>query len=246
MIRKPQTDFSNLEISTWLNKEKVSASSIEAYRKALLVSCPNHIVIDHLFNEVELEAVTNALQQPNRWITQKHTYSALYVDDNQWQDTHKDERFVQRDVWNRDESTLPNSNTAHEFLSFLRGDEFMSVLSGIFNTSLTDLNVVAPEINTNYFRLGTTDFVEQHADDSPGREVCMLLYLNKDWKDHSKAGGELVFIGETEEPISIAPLFNRCVLFDPSSKGSEHWVKKLNSESPNQYRYNVTSWYWSE
>lgn len=72
----------------------------------------------------------------------------------------------------------------------------------------------------------------------------MLLYLNKAREEN--AGGELVFIGTKAEPISIAPLYNRCVLFDPSSKCSEHWVKKLNSEYGDHYRYNVTSWYWSE
>ena len=69
----------------------------------------------------------------------------------------------------------------------------------------------------------------------------MLLYLNKEWK--SNAGGELVFIGEHDESISVAPLYNRCVLFDPSSKGSEHWVKRLDSKSAGVFRYNVTSWY---
>ena len=246
MARRLRKDFLNTRYSSWLNKEKSSLFSLESYRKSLLASCPNYIVIDQLFDEIKLDQVINALQQPNAWITQKHTYSALYVDDDQWQNTHKNERFVQRDVWNRDKCTLPNSDIAQEFLSFLRGDEFMSLLSRIFNVSLTDLNVATPEINTNYFRLSTKDFVEQHADDSPGREVCMLLYLNKDWKDDSEAGGELVFIGNNEDPIRIVPLYNRCVLFDPSSKGSEHWVAKLNAESSNLYRYNITSWYWSE
>jgi Rps23 Pro-64 3,4-dihydroxylase Tpa1-like proline 4-hydroxylase len=72
----------------------------------------------------------------------------------------------------------------------------------------------------------------------------MLLYLNKE--RNNNAGGELVFMGKNDKPISIAPLYNRCVLFNPSSKGSEHWVETLNSEYADEYRYNVTSWYWSE
>ena len=152
-----------------------------------------------------------------------------------------DERFVQRGVWRREEAS---SNKAQDFLLFLRGPEFMSVLSRIFKVRITDMNVSDPEINTNYFRLGADDFVEQHADDSPGREVCMLLYFNKEW--HNNAGGELTFIAKDDEPISIAPLYNRCVLFDPSSKGSEHWVETLSSADTDAYRYNVTSWYWSE
>ena len=229
----------------WLNDEQAIDSSVCAYRESLLRSCPNHIVIDNLFDEAKLNDVIKVLQQPHCWQTQKHTYSALYVDSDQWQKTSNDQRFVQRDVWRRETvSSTVSSNIAQNFLSFLRGGEFMSVLSRIFNVSLTDINVADPDINTNYFRLGAADFVEQHADDSPGREVCMLLYLNKEW--NHDAGGELVFIGTNGKPISIAPLFNRCVLFDPSSKGSEHWVKTLNPEYRDDYRYNVTSWYWSE
>jgi Rps23 Pro-64 3,4-dihydroxylase Tpa1-like proline 4-hydroxylase len=240
----------------WLNDEQVNDRAIDAYRKSLLSTCPNHIVIDHLFNAEKLDNVIRVLQQPHQhqhqhWKTQQHTYSALYVDSEQWHKASNDQRFVQRDVWQRDaasssivDSSSVNSNAAHDFLSFLRGHEFMSVLSRIFKVLLTDKNVSEPDINTNYFRLGAADFVEQHADDSPGRQVCMLLYLNKEWNINN--GGELVFISKNNQPIKIAPLYNRCVLFDPSSEGSEHWVEKLKPEHTDDYRYNVTSWYWSE
>jgi len=225
----------------WLNDEQITDSAISSYRKSLLSSYPNHVVIDNLFNSAKLSEIISILQQPDNWKTQKHTYSSLYVNDNQWQKTCDEHRFVQRDAWQRDPVS---SGVAQDFLSFLRSEEFLSVLSRIFNVQLTDINVEDPQINTNYFRLCTHDFIEQHADDSPGREVCMLVYLNKGWSDNT--GGELVFIGDGDGPITIAPLFNRCVLFDPSSKGSEHWVERLNTEYTDTYRYNVTSWYWSE
>lgn len=234
----------------WLNHEKVTHATISAYRKLLLSSCPNYIVVDNLFNEAQLDHVLKALKHTDNWATQRHTYSELYVDNIQWQETDKHQRFVQRDVWQPEthashttSSNVHNYKIANDFLQFLRGDEFMAVLSQLFKVKITDINVEDPKINTNYFRLSTADFIEQHADDSPGREVCMLLYLNKDWNENS--GGELIFMGK-DESISIAPIYNRCVFFDPSSKGSEHWVKKLNGKHADRYRYNVTSWYWSE
>ena len=227
----------------WLNKEKVNEVSIQTYRRLLLDSCPNHVVIDGLFNEAKLDDVMKVLQFPRQWQTQKHTYSALYVGDSEWNESTPEERFVQRDIWLRD-ANFSKDNLAQEFLSFLRSDQFMSVLSRIFNVALTDKNVGDPQINTNYFRMCSSDFVEQHADDSPGREVCMLLYLNKGWKKDD--GGELVFLYDDKEHINVAPLYNRCVLFDPSSQGSEHLVKRLNSGLDDVFRYNVTSWYWSE
>jgi Rps23 Pro-64 3,4-dihydroxylase Tpa1-like proline 4-hydroxylase len=230
----------------WLNNEQIGDSAISTYRQSLLSSCPNHIVIDNLFNETKLDDVLRVLQQPHNWKIQQHTYSTLYVDDAEWQQASSDQRFVQRDAWQRQtqRSNTLVSSAADDFLSFLRADEFMSLLSRIFDVKITDMNVGDPAINTNYFRLNAADFVEQHADDSPGREVCMLLYLNKEWKRNT--GGELIFSGKDDAAISIPPLFNRCVLFDPSSEGSEHWVKKLNTENTNLNRYNVTSWYWSE
>jgi SM-20-related protein len=230
----------------WLNSEQVIDSAMIAYRASLRGSSPNHIVIDRLFNEAKLDEVLKVLQQPHCWQGQKHAYSALYVDNARWQNTSKAQRFVQRDVWQRDvdNAHISSSDIAQQFLSFLRGEEFLAVLSNIFDVSLTDVNVADPELNSNYFRLGTHDFVKQHADDSPGRKVCMLLYLNRGWGDDG--GGELSFIGKSDEPTRIAPLYNRCVLFNPSSKGSEHWAEPLSSFNTHEYRYNVTSWYWSE
>jgi len=234
----------------WLNKEKTTRLAIVNYQKTLAQSCLKHVIIDGLFNELNLDKVVKALQTSNIWQTQKHTYSALYVDDDQWSRTSEEQRFVKRDVLSRDAFRIgqkkhQENKLALEFLEFLRGDEFMSLLSNMFNVQLTDKNVENPEVNTNFFRLAEDDLVEQHADDSPGREVCMLLYLNKDWEHNS--GGELVFSGiDASHPVEIAPLYNRCVLFDPSSKGSEHWVKQLKQADANNYRYNVTSWYWRE
>ncbi|MCS4307743.1 Rps23 Pro-64 3,4-dihydroxylase Tpa1-like proline 4-hydroxylase [Rheinheimera pacifica] len=230
----------------WLNEEQKLDAAIRTYRKTLLQSTPQHIVIDNLFDSNKLDEVVSILQQESGWQTQKHTYSALYVDNAKWQKTQKKQRFVQRDLWQRPALSAVGApdNVAEQFLAFLRSDEFMSWLSRIFKVALTDINVANPAINSNCFRLGATDFVNQHADDSPGREVCMLLYLNKGWQHNN--GGELVFLGADANPVSIAPLYNRCVLFNPASPGSEHWVKALTTENTQQYRYNVTSWYWSE
>ncbi|MBZ9612681.1 2OG-Fe(II) oxygenase [Rheinheimera maricola] len=230
----------------WLNEQHVTDAALRTYRKALLRACPNHLVIDNLFANDKLEQVMRILQRDTDWQAQQHSYSALYVDETTWQKTRNSQRFVQRDVWQRPafDATHPAANVAAEFLSFLRSDQFMALLSGIFNVSLTDINVAKPDINTNFFRLKATDFVNQHADDSPGREVCMLLYLNKDWQ--SDNGGELMFMGKDNNHITIAPLYNRCVLFNPSSEGAEHWVKALTTDNRQHCRYNVTSWYWSE
>lgn len=260
----------------WLNQQQITAQAIRSYRKTLMQSNPHFVVIDQLFDPIQLQQVSHILQQDQGWQTQQHTYAALYVDERKWQQTPEAQRFVQRDLWqrpalagnsapsqdfavshNEDQGACAqqhmttaisaqqfNPNPALEFLQYLRGEEFMALLSRLFRVQITDMHVAQPELNTNYFRLGPADFVNLHADDSPGREICMLLYLNEHWQEHQ--GGELVFSGKENQPVQIAPLFNRCVLFDPSSEGAEHWVNPVRTAQSTAYRYNVTSWYWTK
>lgn len=227
----------------WLNAALVTEQAIAGYRKTLAETCPNHLVIDGLFDPAKLQQVCQVLRQEQAWRSQKHSYSALYVSETKWQITPPSQRFVQRDVWQRQASD-ERCTVALDFLTFLRSREFMALLSAMFSVAITDLNLANPALNTNYFRLGARDFINLHADDSPGREVCMLLYLNEDWQPGQ--GGELVFAAKPGQPLQLAPLFNRCVLFDPSSAGSEHWVNPLLAAKNELWRYNVTSWYWRE
>ena len=131
----------------WLNQQQITIPAIRAYRKTLLHSMPNHVVIDQLFDPSKLQEVSRILQQEQGWQTQQHTYSALYVDAAKWQKTPAAQRFVQRDVWQRaafagcDNEHLPTAfpesvmatpaitNPALDFLQFLRGAEFMALLS---------------------------------------------------------------------------------------------------------------------
>jgi len=235
----------------WLNEEQIVDAAVRSYRRSFRCSGPQLVVVDHLFDPVKLDQVIDILKHSNNWTTQTHTYAALHVGPEQWQASSKKDRFVKRDIWQKDDPVANEGLNclARDFLLFLRSQDFMSLLSRICNVTLTDQNVMSPTINTNYFRLGAPDFVKQHADDSPGRALCMLLYLNKEWQDMQ--GGELIFSGKDDKEIVICPVFNRCVLFDPSSEGSEHRVNALSdidktNKCISHYRYNITSWYWSQ
>lgn len=210
------------------------------YRAVLQGSTPRHLIIDNLFDAKRLAAVYEILLADDHWASQKHTYTTHYVSDKVWQATAPVNKFVRRDCWQRPKLA---TNDVMDFLQFLRCREFLKFLSKIFGVQLTDKNVASPELNTNFFRLGPDDFIGQHADDSPNREVCMLLYLNQGWQ--SGDGGELCF-NLAQERLRIAPVFNRCVLFDPASPGSEHSIRPWLAAHRSPYRYNLTSWYWSE
>ncbi|MCB1645008.1 MAG: hypothetical protein KDI36_06125, partial [Pseudomonadales bacterium] len=142
----------------WLNSARITDQAIEEYRRQLSASVPRHVVIDDLFNADKLTEIVAILRQPQRWKVQRHTYAALYVDDDRWEGTRPKNRFVSREAWQR-EAGGADANVAQAFLSFLRSPEFMSVLSRIFAVALSDANVADPEINTNYFRIDSNGFV---------------------------------------------------------------------------------------
>ena len=48
----------------WLNDEQVIDSTINKYRESLLNSCPNHVVIDGLFDEAMIKEI-KALRKLN-------------------------------------------------------------------------------------------------------------------------------------------------------------------------------------
>ncbi len=81
-------------------------------------------MIDGLFDQQKFDSICAVLQQEQYWQSQKHSYSALYVDESQWHATPDTERFVQRDLW---QGYIASANHAQsaialEFLRFLRGD----------------------------------------------------------------------------------------------------------------------------
>ncbi len=108
----------------WLNEKLLNDSAIFTYRSLLLNTCPNHVVIDGLFDENKLDEVLKVLSQATNWQTQKHTYASLYVDNSEWEKTTEDQRFVKRDVLPRAALSANSANgnkqhlkIAHDFFS---------------------------------------------------------------------------------------------------------------------------------
>ena len=50
------------------------------------------------------------------------------------------------------------------------------------------------------------------------RQLNLLLYLNKDWKDEYNGHLEFWNADKTECKLKLAPLFNRCVIFNTTGK----------------------------
>jgi SM-20-related protein len=86
-------------------------------------------------------------------------------------------------------------------------DEMKSLINRMFFLSLSDY-----EFHLALYPIGS--FYKKHLDQFQGRNnrmISMVLYLNENWTTGD--GGELKIYPINEDPITIDPLLNRCVLF---------------------------------
>ncbi|WP_417265207.1 2OG-Fe(II) oxygenase [Brumimicrobium sp.] len=86
-------------------------------------------------------------------------------------------------------------------------DEVKSVFNRLMYLSIADY-----EFHLAHYPKGS--FYKKHLDQFEGRNnrmVSVIIYLNKDWKNGD--GGELRIYPEGQDPIDIAPIENRCIMF---------------------------------
>ncbi|MGM0479795.1 MAG: 2OG-Fe(II) oxygenase [Bacteroidota bacterium] len=86
-------------------------------------------------------------------------------------------------------------------------DALMATINRSFFLSLSDY-----EFHLALYPPGT--YYKKHLDQFKGRNnrmISMIIYLNEEWKPGH--GGELKIYPTQTDPVLIAPLYNRCVLF---------------------------------
>lgn len=73
------------------------------------------------------------------------------------------------------------------------------------------------------------------------RKINLLIYLNENWKP--EYGGNLEFWDDSEKCVSIAPLLNRCVVFD-TDKNSLHGHPEPLQCPANRSRRSIAIYYY--
>src|SRR5690554_1070403 len=108
-------------------------------------------------------------------------------------------------------------------------DEVKAILNRMLFLSIADY-----EFHLAHYPKGS--FYKKHLDQFDGRNnrmVSVIIYLNKGWKDGD--GGELRIYPEDQDPIDIAPIENRCIMF--RSDTLYHEVLTSNTS-----RKSITGW----
>jgi hypothetical protein len=118
---------------------------------------------------------------------------------------------------------------SRNYYDLLMSPEFAGIISAITGRAL----LMDPAFHGGGFhQSGDGGFLDTHVDFNihPGhgdwlRVLNVLLYLNQDWP--AENGGELLLRTDPrDEPIAIAPLFNRCVMM-LTSHNTYHGFRKM-------------------
>lgn len=124
--------------------------------------------------------------------------------------TGYDKRSLKDTLFNDDARRLFSHLTAGSFLFFLE--------------LLTRIKSVMPDpyfIEGGFHCVGDKGKLDVHADFTPHkafgmqRRINMLLYLNEDWKPEY-GGGLGLYDEDMKRKVYIAPILNRCVIFNTS------------------------------
>lgn len=90
-----------------------------------------------------------------------------------------------------------------------------------------------------------TDFLTHTKKRSWRREINLLIYLNKEWRDDWNGNLELWDKEMTRCEASVTPAFNRCVIFNTIPKSYHGHPLKL-ACPPGQYRKHILLYYYRD
>lgn len=141
----------------------------------------------------------------------------------------------------------PHTRALFEALQSRRFVDFVESLTGIEDlVSDPDLDGAGlHKIEPGGFLNVHTDFLAHTKNRTWSRQVNLLLYFNRDWKPEWNGELELWDAEVTRCERSIAPLFNRCVLFHTAEKSYHGHPRRL-SCPPGETRKSIALYYFRD
>jgi Rps23 Pro-64 3,4-dihydroxylase Tpa1-like proline 4-hydroxylase len=136
-----------------------------------------------------------------------------------------------------------------EFFRMTESEEFRNLVSAI--CSVPDL-IADPDLTGGgLHQIMNGGYLDVHVDynfhprTKMHRRLNLLLYLNKDWKSEYEGCLELWDMDAEKQIESIAPVFNRAVIFETNEVSYHGHPKKLNTP-PDVTRKSLAVYYYTE
>lgn len=227
------------KLSRWINAQYLTPDGIAAIKNTFTDRPERYVVLDDVMDSARLDQIRALVLRDGNMQSHYKLYSEnSWVEQNRFEQAPDQEQFIFEEIYTSHRPDLAMSQTVlHDvlFRNFVGSPPFAEWLSAI-----TGFEVGAVQ-NINLKRLGVEHFLRWHSDKSPGRVLCMTLYLHQGWQQ--AYGGHLLMCrADGNGADQIEPLFNRMVLFNPNSK-SQHAVEPLTPAAEGWSRINYSIWF---
>lgn len=162
-----------------------------------------HIVIDNFLPEEILDAALEAFVQYD-W----HAEHLKFANEREFKTTSKNEMFIPQVI--RSVLHELNSGFVLDWLQYLTDTPRLVADTRLYGGGM--------------HRIDNNGKLNVHIDFNVARmtglyrQLNLLLYLNKDWKDEYNGDLELWNADKTQCVQKISPIFNRCVIFNTTGK----------------------------
>lgn len=195
-------------------------------------------VLDDLVVPGMLERARDALLCDGELKTAYKLYNRQdWTDRDSFEQAPDDSRFIYETIYVRPlagREMAPSVLQDMQLRSRFRSSQFHAWLQALTGTAVGHTGII------NLKRLHREHFLRWHGDGSPGRLLCMILYLHDGWRP--EYGGRLLFRHEDGSIEAIDPLFNRAVIFDPTSR-AQHAIEQMTESADGWARLNYTVWF---
>ncbi len=222
----------------WVNPRWLKSENIENFRRQYRFSVNKLIIIDDFFSESARCNLTKYLCEVASY---ENNFAIIdqdeiEVDSQTFEQTDPNYRFYTH------QSTvdrIPDNPFDSSYIAYLKFQTALDQeLSFWFSRITSERHCNGGKtLLAKFSQKG--DILNWHHDAAPGRNLCVNIYLSEQWLPDK--GGLFLYKDVTSNAVNeIAPLANRCVMFDPRQKLS-HRITSICTEG--WKRYAITFWY---
>ncbi|MFV3130304.1 2OG-Fe(II) oxygenase [Niveispirillum sp. KHB5.9] len=226
-------------LGKWITARHLTPDAIAAAHRAFNGRDERYVVLDDIMDPARLAQIRHLIQEEGEVRTAYKLYTESgWVDGDRFVQAPDEERFIHEHIYTGPKPGHAMSQpTLHDrlFRMFVGSRPFADFLSAI-----TGLGIGALQ-NVNLKRLNADHFLRWHSDRSPGRALCMVIYLHDDWQP-AYDGRLLMQRADGNGIDRIDPLFNRLVVFSPNVS-TQHAVEPLSPAAAGWSRLNYSLWF---
>lgn len=225
-------------LSEWIHPRLLDLEEIDEARTSFREHPARLLVLDDFLQPEVAERISVFLSQEAEYRIEYGLQSADgAVAEDVWEVADPSDRFYRLSRLAEVPGQYRFSPNALAYLMFRQAVP-EPALVGYF-AALTGM-ALRPSQDFGVHSMTTGDFLGPHSDDNKHRGLAFVLYLSPDWQ--LEYGGELVMVDAAGAETTVAPAFNRIVMFDVRA-GSMHRVARVDEASGGTPRLTVGGWY---